>query len=86
MYRNGTLIWDGLMLRFLSVVYNSIFNIMSVSWAFRSAELDLIRAGNKNNIPLAISIHCEKLTFSLVKLKMVGKIHFLSHDIQSETR
>ena len=88
-YRNGILIWVGLMLTNSSFFKYcaSIFNIMCGSWAFHSAKLYLIIAGNKNiYIPFITCIQCEKLIFSKVKLKMVWKTHFLSHNNQPETR
>ena len=85
-YRNGTLIWNGLMLTNSSFFKccTSIFNIMCCSWAFHSAYFYLIRARKK--IYLVICIHCEKFIFSWMKIKMVLKTHFLSLNIQSKTR
>ena len=51
-YRNGTLIWNGLMLTNSSFFNGctSIFNIIHGSWAFDFTDFCLIRAGNKKII------------------------------------
>ena len=84
-YRNGMLIWNGLMLANRFKCCTSIFNIVCGLWTFHSAEFYLIRAGNKKYIPFVICIHCENFIFSYLNLKTVWETHCLYHDIQSKT-